>query len=46
MVEETDTGLRTVLEEQGLHQSAHILENYGIDSETEVSELNQYDFSK
>ena len=35
-----------VLEKQGLHQAEHILENYGIDSETEVSELDQDDFSK
>ncbi len=37
---------RTVFEKQGLHQTAHILENYGIGSETEVSELDQDDLSK
>jgi hypothetical protein len=31
MVEQTDKGWLTVLEEQGLHQAAHILENYGIE---------------
>ena len=36
-------GWLTVLEEQGLHQAAHILENYGIDSETDVSWLDQDD---
>ena len=36
-------GWLTVLEEQGLHQAAHILENYGIDSETDVSLLDQDD---
>jgi hypothetical protein len=36
MVEETDTGWMTVLEKNGLGPAAEILENYGIDSETEV----------
>ena len=35
-----------VLEKEGLHHAAHILENYGIVSETEVSELDQDDLSK
>jgi hypothetical protein len=41
MVEQTDTGWLTVLEEQGIHQAEHILENYGIDSETDMSLLDQ-----
>jgi hypothetical protein len=36
MVERTDTGWLVVLEKKGLHQAAGILENYGIDSETDV----------
>ena len=32
-----------VLEKKGLHQAAGILENYGIDSETDVSLLDQGD---
>ena len=32
VVEQTDTGWLVVLEKQGLHQAADILENYGIDS--------------
>ena len=36
MVEGTDTGWLAVLEKKGLHQAAGILENYGIDSETDV----------
>ncbi len=43
MVEQTNTGYLTVLEEQGLDQPAHILENYGIDNETDVSSLDQDD---
>jgi hypothetical protein len=43
MVEGTDTGWLTVLEKKGLHQAAGILENYGIDSETDVSLLDQGD---
>jgi len=46
MVEETDTGWWDLIENQGLHQTAHILEEYGIDSETDVSELDQDDFNK
>jgi hypothetical protein len=36
MVERTDTGWLTVLEKKGLHQATGILENYGIDSETDA----------
>ena len=43
MVEGTDTGWLTVMEKKGLHQAAGILENYGIDSETDVSLLDQGD---
>ena len=46
MVEGTDTGWLTVLEKKGLHQEAGILENYGIDSETDVSLFDQDDFIK
>jgi hypothetical protein len=35
-----------VLEKKGLHQEEDILENNGIDSETDVSVLDQDDFSK
>jgi hypothetical protein len=42
-MEGTDTGWMTVLEKKGLHQVAGILENYGIDSETDVSLLDQGD---
>jgi hypothetical protein len=37
MVEGTYTGCLTVLEKNGLGPAAEILENYGIDSETDVS---------
>ena len=43
MVEGTDTGWLAVLEKKGLHQSAGILEDYGIDGETDVSLLDQGD---
>ena len=43
MVEGTDAGWLAVLEKKGLHQAAGILENYGIDSETDVSLLDQGD---
>ena len=46
MVQERDTGLLTVFEKNGLYQEADILENYGIDSETDVSVLDQDDFRK
>ena len=36
----------TVLEKNGTHLVADILENYGIDSETDASVLDQDDFSK
>jgi hypothetical protein len=39
-MEGTDTGWMTVLEKKGLHQVAGLLENYGIDSETDVSLLD------
>jgi hypothetical protein len=42
-MEGTDTGWMTVLEKKGLHQVEGILENYGIDSETDVSLLDQGD---
>jgi hypothetical protein len=45
-MEGTDTGWMTVLEKKGLHQVAGILENYGIDSETDVSLLVQGDLRK
>jgi hypothetical protein len=42
----TGNGMQgAVLEKQRLHQAAHILEKYGIDSETDVSDLDQDDFS-
>ena len=44
-VEETNKGRRALLEKQGLHQAAYILEKYGIGSETDVSELDQDDCS-
>ena len=37
--------LAEFLKKQGLHQVAHIFEKYGIDSETDVSELDQDYFS-
>jgi hypothetical protein len=46
MVEQTDTGCLMVLEKNGLSLAAEILENYGIDSETDLSVLDQDDFSK
>jgi hypothetical protein len=36
MVERTDTGWVVVLEKKELHQAVGILENYGIDSETDT----------
>jgi hypothetical protein len=35
-----------VIEKKGLHQSAEILQNYGINSETDVSVLDPDDVSK
>ena len=43
MVEGTYTGCLVVLEKNGLGPAAEILENYGIDSETDVSLLDQGD---
>ncbi len=44
MVEGTDAGWLEVLEKNGLGPAAEILENYGIDSETDVSFLDQDHF--
>ena len=46
MVEETDKVWMSELEKKGLHQAAEILENYGIDSETDLSLLDQDGLSK
>ena len=46
MVEGTDTSWLVVLEKNGLGPAAGILENYGIDSETDLLVLDQDDFSK
>ena len=46
MVQQTDKGWLTVLEKNGLCLAADIFENYGIDSETDLSVLDQDDFSK
>ena len=46
MVEERDKGCLTEFEKKGLHQETEILENYGIDSETDVSVFDQDDLSK
>jgi hypothetical protein len=35
-----------VIEKKGLYQAAEILENYGINSETDVSMLDRDDFCK
>ena len=42
----TDTGWLTVLEKNGFRLAADIFENYGIDSETDLSVLDQDDFIK
>ena len=42
-MEGADTGWLSEFEKKGLHQVAEILENYGIDSETDVSLLDQGD---
>jgi len=42
-MEGTGTGRMAVLEKKGLYQAAGLLENYGIDSETDVSLLDQGD---
>jgi hypothetical protein len=46
MVERTIEGWLTVLEKKGLRQAGDILENYGIESETDLSVLDQHDFNK
>ena len=46
MVEGTDTGWMVALEKNGLGPSTEILEDYGIDSETDLLVLDQDDFSK
>jgi hypothetical protein len=45
-MEEQDDGWLTVLEKNGLGPPAAILENYGIDSETDLLVLDQDDFIK
>jgi len=42
-MEEQEDGWLTVMEKNGLGLAAEILENYGIDSETDVSLLDQDD---
>ncbi len=43
---EQEDGWLTVLEKNGLGPAAAILENYGIDSETDLLVLDQDDFSQ
>ena len=38
--------LAVAAREAGLHQVTYILQKYGIDSETDLSELDQHDFSE
>ena len=45
-MEKGHTGGVVVLVKNGLHLQTYILENYGIDSETDVSVLDQDDFIK
>ena len=45
-MEEQEDGWLTVLEKNGLGPEAAILENYGIDSETDLLVLDQDDFRK
>ena len=45
-MEEKEAGWLTVLEKNGLGPAAAILENYGIDSETDLLVLDQDDFNK
>ncbi len=40
-LEGSDTGSLSEIEKKGLYQVAEILENYGIDSETDVSLIDQ-----
>ena len=42
---QNNTAWLMVFEKKGLHQETDILENYGIDSESDVSLLDQDDFS-
>ena len=44
MVEGEESGWLSELEKKGLHQVAEILENFGINSETDVSLLDRDDF--
>ena len=46
MVEQTDTGWLTVFEKRGILQETLFLQQYGIGSDTEVSELEPDDFSE
>ena len=46
MVEQRDTTCLVVFEKKGMYQETDILENYGIDSETDLLVLDQDDFSK
>jgi len=41
-----DRGWLTAMEKKGLHQAADILDNYGINSETDMSVLDRDDFCK
>ena len=43
-VEDKETGWWTLFEKQGLSQVVDILEKYGIDSETDLSEVNKQYF--
>ena len=45
-MEEQEDSWLTVLEKNGLGPAAAILDNYGIDSETDLLVLDQDDFSK
>ena len=45
-MEEQEDGWLTVLEKNGLGPAAAILDNYGIDSETDFLVLDQDDFRK
>ncbi len=45
-MEEQEDGWLTVLDKNGLGPAAAILENYGIDSETDLLVLDQDDFRK
>ena len=44
--EDEDRCWMTVIEKKGLYQAAEILENYGINSKTDVSMLGRDDFWK